>query len=69
MKILVIAEAQGSGAVWLIIAGGLALAGRLLHPFGLRADNPSHAIRIAGNSANIIATAILILLLAFGALA
>lgn len=45
-----------SAAGWMIHAGGaLLVLGRALHPFGLKADNPKHPLRIAGNSLNLLA--------------
>lgn len=67
--LMALAELQGAPALWLGLAGALALGGRVLHPFGLRADNAGHPLRIAGNLGNIIAVLILIALLAGQALA
>lgn len=67
--LLALAEAQGAGASWLYAAGGLALIGRLVHPFGLRADNAAHPARIVGNMGNILAVLILIGLLGYAAIA
>ena len=53
--LMVIAEGNGAGALWLHIAGGLLLVGRLAHPFGLKADNPGHPLRYVGNSASLLA--------------
>ena len=67
--LMALAEAQGAAAMWLYLAGALALGGRLVHPFGLRADNSAHPARIIGNMGNILATLVLIVLLARAALA
>lgn len=59
-----LAEAQGVAPVWLHAAGVLLLAGRILHPLGLRADNAAHPLRILGNTGGLLATVILIVGLA-----
>lgn len=69
LVLMALAELQGAGAIWLWISGALALAGRLVHPFGLRADNAGHPLRIAGNLGNIISVVILLILLAMTVLA
>ena len=55
LLLMIIAEGNGAGALWLHIAGGLLLLGRLAHPFGLKADNPGHPLRYVGNSASLLA--------------
>lgn len=55
LLLMVIAEGNGAGAVWLHISGALLLAGRLIHPFGLTAANPTHPLRIVGNGASLLA--------------
>ncbi len=59
LVLMLLAEAQGVGALWLHAAGALLLIGRIAHPFGLRIDNPGHPLRYVGNGTNIIAVAIL----------
>lgn len=54
--LMVIAEGNGAGTVWLHISGVLLLAGRVIHPFGLTAANPAHPLRIIGNIASVLAT-------------
>lgn len=54
--LMALAEGNGAGALWLHAAGALLLAGRLIHPFGLKADNPAHPLRYVGNSASLLAT-------------
>ena len=54
--LMALAEGNGAGALWLHISGGLLLAGRLIHPFGLKADNPAHPLRYVGNTASLLAT-------------
>lgn len=51
-----LAEGMGAPAFYLHISGALLLIGRIAHPFGLKIDNPSHPLRIIGNSANAAAT-------------
>lgn len=67
MLLMVCAEAQGTGAMWLHAAGGLLTIGRVLHPLGLKADVPTHPLRIAGNMGGILATVILVINLAIAA--
>ena len=57
--LMVIAEAQGTGAMWLHSAGSLLVIGRLAHPFGLKIDNAAHPLRYVGNGTNMLAVAIL----------
>jgi uncharacterized protein len=59
LVLMILAEAQGTGAIWLHAAGLLLLVGRIAHPFGLKIDNAAHPLRFVGNGANILATAIL----------
>jgi uncharacterized protein len=59
--LLLVAEARGTGAVWLHAAGALLTIGRVLHPLGLKADVSTHPLRIAGNMGGIIATVILVI--------
>lgn len=67
--LMVLAEAQGTGPIWLYVAGGLLLLGRIVHPFGLKIDNANHPLRIVGNSSNLLSAAVLLVALgriAFG---
>jgi uncharacterized protein len=64
MLLMLLAEARGTGAMWLHAAGALLTLGRALHPFGLKANNPLHPLRIAGNMGAILATIILFIALA-----
>ena len=68
LLLMALAEAGGAAASWLWVAGGLALLGRVLHPFGLSAANPAHPGRIIGNIGNIVALLLLIGLLVAQAL-
>jgi len=54
--LMILAEGNGADAIWVHITGALLLAGRLIHPFGLKAGNAAHPLRIVGNSANLLAT-------------
>ncbi len=56
LLLMMIAEGNGAGAMWLHAAGGLLLVGRLVHPFGLKAANASHPLRYVGNTASLLAT-------------
>lgn len=62
--LMLLAEAAGSNSIALHTAGGLLVLGRVLHPLGLKADNASHPLRIAGNSSNMLAMVILAVLIA-----
>lgn len=62
--LMIVAELVGAGAFWLHLAGGLTVLGRVAHPFGLKARQATHVMRIVGNSTNIAALLILIVLLA-----
>ena len=59
LLLMILAEAQGTDALWLNLAGALLLIGRVAHPFGLRVDNAGHPLRYVGNGTNILATLIL----------
>ena len=58
LLLMLIAELRGVGALWLHASGLLLLFSRALHPFGLRADQPAHILRIVGNSGSLFALAI-----------
>lgn len=62
--LMVLAEANGTGALWLHAAGALLTIGRVLHAIGLKADAPLNPLRIAGNSGGMLAVAILVIALA-----
>lgn len=53
--LMILAEGMGGAALYLHISGVLLLVGRLAHPFGLKIDHAAHALRIVGNSTNILA--------------
>ena len=59
LVLMILAEAQGVGAPWLIAAGTLLVLGRLAHPFGLKIDNGGPPLRYVGNGSNILAVLIL----------
>jgi uncharacterized membrane protein YecN with MAPEG domain len=63
LVLMILAEAQGAGSLWLHAAGILLLIGRIAHPFGLKIDNAGHPLRYVGNGTNILAVAILALAL------
>lgn len=56
--LMIIAEGNGAAALYLHLSGALLLAGRIAHPFGLKADNASHPLRVIGNATNILAALI-----------
>ncbi len=58
LVLMLLAEGNGADAWWLHAAGSLLLAGRLIHPFGLKAGNPGHPLRYVGNSASLLAMVI-----------
>ena len=54
LLIILIAELSDAPAGFVHASGALLVLGRLIHPFGLKADNSKHLLRIAGNSLNIL---------------
>lgn len=58
--LMTLAEVQGVSSSWLHAAGILTVVGRIIHPFGLRANAPAHPLRIIGNSGDFLAMFILI---------
>jgi len=59
LLLMILAEAQGTDALWLHAAGALLLIGRLAHPFGLKIDNVGHPLRYVGNGTNFLAVLVL----------
>jgi uncharacterized membrane protein YecN with MAPEG domain len=59
LLLMVLAEAQGTDALWLYGAGTLLLIGRIAHPFGLVPQTAGHPLRYVGNGTNILAVLIL----------
>ena len=59
LVLMVLAELQGAGSLWLHGAGVLLVIGRIAHPFGLTIGNAGHPLRYVGNGTNILAVAIL----------
>lgn len=57
--LMALAEAGGSGALLLNLCGIVLVAARLIHPFGIDVDRPSHPARILGAVAT---TAVLLVL-------
>jgi uncharacterized protein len=57
--LMILAEAQNAGKLWLHAAGALLLIGRMAHPFGLKIDNAAHPLRYVGNAPNLLAVLIL----------
>lgn len=64
LLLMVLAEAQGTGAAWLHAAGALLVIGRIAHPFGLKADTAGHPLRYVGNGTNVLAVFVLAIALA-----
>jgi uncharacterized protein len=60
--LLGLAEAGGATVLWMHIAGGLLLAGRLVHPFGINATQATNPARIAGQTATLAAIVLLVTL-------
>ena len=59
LVLMMLAELQGTGPLWLTAAGALLVIGRAAHPFGLKIDTAGHPLRYVGNGTNILAVAIL----------
>lgn len=59
LLLMVVAEAQGTDAIWMHTAGALLVIGRLAHPFGLKIDNAGHPLRYVGNGTNMLAVLVL----------
>lgn len=47
--VLALAEAQGVATSWIYASAAILLAARLIHPFGIRADQPANPLRIVGS--------------------
>ncbi len=62
--ILGLAEAQGLSATWLYASAAILLAARLIHPFGIRHDQPANPLRIVGS----VGTSISMLIASIGIL-
>lgn len=65
LPLMVIAEGNDAAAIWLHISGALLLVGRIIHPFGLKANNATHPLRIVGNTASLLATVNVMVCLVF----
>jgi uncharacterized protein len=57
--LMALAELQGAPHTWIYAAGALLVLGRVVHPFGLKADIPDDPLRYISNSSNWLAVAIL----------
>lgn len=66
--LMALAEASGLAAPWLHAAGGILVASRVLHPFGLYHDRPATFGRIAGVVGTTVAMLICTVALLRGAL-
>lgn len=56
--LMILAEGMGVSSLWLHVSGGLLLAGRIAHPFGLKSDTAGHPLRYVGNGTNLLAALI-----------
>lgn len=56
--LMILAEGMGTPALWLHICGGLLVAGRIAHPFGLTPESAGHPLRYVGNGTNLVAAVI-----------
>lgn len=55
LLMMLIAEMRSANGMALHVAGVLLVLSRVAHPFGLRHDNPNHALRIIGNTGSLLA--------------
>lgn len=55
LLLMLMAELRGGNGTALHVAGGLLVVSRALHPFGLKAGNATHVLRIMGNSGSLLA--------------
>lgn len=69
LLLMVVAEAQGAGPSWLHAAGLLLLVSRLVHPFGLKHDNPNNVLRGIGSGGTTLAMLLMIVFILWNALA
>lgn len=58
LLLMLIGELLGTSSGWLHAIGILLVVSRIVHPFGIKHDQPANPIRIAGSSATTIATLI-----------
>ena len=63
VALIALAELNGVSSLWLHACGIAAVIGRVAHPFGLKADNPAHPLRIVGNMGNLLAVLALVFLI------
>ena len=64
LLLLIVAEASGGSAMWLHIAGIILVISRLLHPLGLKHENPNEILRGVGAGGTSISMLISIVLIA-----
>ena len=60
---MMIAELQGASATWLHACGILLLVARLIHPFGIKQDNPAQVLRGLGSAGTTLAMLIAIVII------
>jgi uncharacterized protein len=58
LLLMAVAELLGTAPTWLHAIGLLLVAGRILHPLGLKHDQPAAVLRIMGGAATTVATLI-----------
>ncbi|MEP3245713.1 MAG: MAPEG family protein [Sneathiella sp.] len=49
-----LAEMSGASALWLHLMGGILVIARLVHPFGIHADNPGAVLRVVGAAGSLL---------------
>ncbi len=62
-----LAEAQGASVGWLYASAAVLLIARLIHPFGIRHNQPANALRIIGAVGTTIAMLISMAAIVFAA--
>lgn len=58
LLLMALMELQSASPLWLNATGGVLLAGRILHAFGLDAKNPKAPLRIIGGSLTLLSLAL-----------
>ena len=67
--LMAIAELQGLAPLWLHICGVSLLAGRLVHPFGIKHENPNNVLRGIGSGLTTLTMLIAIVWILWGLVA
>ena len=63
LLLMALAEAGGSGALVLNLCGGVLVVARLIHPFGIRIEAPTHPARLIGAVATLAVQLVLVVAL------